>query len=104
MSAVVINTYFPGIIGGCVKHQDKQSLSIPVTGGFMTKSILHTDRKTQPCVRVTNINEEVLNYWTSNEVPPWENARKWSGYNRERRVASYVTQFDEGYGVNFKIT
>jgi len=105
MSAVVINTYYPGIIGGRVAHTEKQTITIPMPDGkFLTKTITHSDRALQPCVRVTNITEEVLNIWQFGECPYWENPKRWQGYNKEKKIVSYVARFDDGFGVDFKIT
>lgn len=51
------------------------------------------------CTRKTNISEEVVEQWVHGGCPSWQSDFFWKKMNVARRIASYVTQFDEGYGV-----
>jgi predicted type IV restriction endonuclease len=108
MNGIIITINLPGRIGGSVSHTSTQAMTIEVfkSGNSkpvrITREILHTDRSYQVCYKKTQISEEVVNSWISNTIPEWSNKKDWSKMSSKQRLVSYVSRFDEGYGVNFE--
>ncbi len=106
MNGIIITTNLPGRIGGSVSHTSTQAVTINVAQGNkstkITREILHTDRPYQSCYKKVNISEEVVNDWISNTIPKWSNKKDWMKMSPVQRLISYVSTFDEGFGVTYE--
>lgn len=100
---VIITTVLQGQISGKVKHVTKQRHSCQTDRGTISRVIKHTDRTPVECTRRTNISSEVVQHWTSETCPEWENTKRWKSMNERQRLISHVIRFDEGLGVTFEI-
>lgn len=107
-NGIIITTYFPGKIGGSVSHTEKQAVRTDLSkvGSkkpiWATVNILHSDRPLQKAYRKTKISGELIEEWTSGTVPFWSNKKEWSKFTKQQRLISYVSRYDEGYGVTFE--
>jgi hypothetical protein len=108
MNGIIITTNLPGRIGGSVRHTSTQTVSILISkiGSskpvWISREILHTDRPYQSCYKKVNISEEVVNDWISNTIPEWSNKKDWMKMSPKQRLISYVSTFDEGFGVTYE--
>lgn len=107
INGIIITTNLLGRIGGSVRHTETQAVRVDSSKPgqkpkFETKTILHSDRKESECTRKTRIDPEILEDWASDAVPFWENKRNWQKFSKLQRIASYISRWDEGYGVTFE--
>ena len=103
MSGLLITVLLKGQISGFVKHTSRQKHSVKVSDTeYVSKIILHSDRKETPCGRTFTVDENVVEYWTSNNVPEWTTEKMWKSFSNHQRILSYLMGFDEGYGVEYE--
>ena len=107
-NGIIITTYFLGKIGGSVSHTEKQAVKTDISNAgskkplWSTVEILHNDRPLQKAYRKTRISEKLVEEWTSGTVPFWSNKKEWSKFTKQQRLISYVSRYDEGFGVTFE--
>lgn len=107
-NGIIITTYLPGRIGGSVSHTETQAVKIDVSNIgskkpiWATVDILHNDRPLQKAYRKTRISGELVEEWISGTVPSWSTKKEWSKFTKQQRLISYVSRYDEGYGVTFE--
>lgn len=107
--ALLLTVNLKGGISGPVKHTDKQVVTVDVapiaskTPEFLTKKIVHNDRKEMICYKKTNIEDGVLQYWTGPDCPRWERVPRWKTMTHQQKIESYLRQFDEGFGISYEL-
>lgn len=84
------------------KDSQKNTVALK-SGKNITKTILHKDRTECKAVQNVNVSESAVNYWISDNCPNWEKPLRWKKMNSKQRISSYVSRFDEGFGVNFEL-
>lgn len=103
MSGMILTINLEGSIGGFVEHRDLQRVSVQLSNHeTLSRIIEHSNRKIMECTKVTNISEEVIAFWESNECPYWESPKRWGKMNKGQRLFSYLDGFDEGFGFSFE--
>ena len=103
MAGLLVSVPLKGQISGFVQHNSRQKHSVKVSDTeYVSKMILHTDRKEVPAEKTFTISEEVLEYWLSNNAPEWVSERNWKFFSNHQRIMSYLEGFDEGYGVTYE--
>jgi len=107
-NGIIITTFLQGKIGGSVRHTETQTIrfdnsevgaSKPM---WINRKIIHNDRPEQKCYKKLKISSELVADWVSSNVPFWSNKKEWSRMNTTQRLSSYVSRFDEGFGVNYE--
>ena len=107
-NGIIITTYFLGKIGGSVSHTEKQAVRTDISEVGSKKpiwamvDILHSDRPLQKAYRKTRISGDLIEAWTSGAVPFWSNKKEWAKFTKQQRLVSYVSRYDEGFGVSFE--
>lgn len=107
-NGIIITTFLPGRIGGSVRHTETQTIKYDSSeiGAkkplWISVKITHTDRPRQSCYEKLHISEEVVKSWISDTIPFWSSKKEWLRMSKEQRLVSYVSRFDEGFGVTFE--
>lgn len=106
MDSLRITVLLPGRIGGPEKHTNRQRHSVAVSeefGSVVTKVILHNDRKEKDACRIFTVPGKYVKTWTkTDEVPYWEDPKRWAKLSEKDRIESHIARFDEGYGVLYE--
>jgi hypothetical protein len=103
MSAMILTINLQGSIGGFEKHKSTQRVTIRLSDNeILTKEFLHTNRKIMECKRVLNVSEEVVEFWSSDGCPDWEDPKRWKKMTASQRLYSHLDTFDEGFGFSFE--
>lgn len=107
-SGILITVNLLGQLSPRVAHTTKEVVSVNITpigsnkSKVITRKIAHTSRIPTPCTKEVQITPNILAYWESSNCPVWSNLSTWKKMNKKQRVESYVSRFDEGYGVKYE--
>ena len=103
MDSVIVTVYLQGVIGGCVKHTNRQKSSFRLGGKDLIKVIKHTDREVTQARRIFTVSSEFTTIWAKEDLCPyWEKPKDWKGMSPTLRVESHLKRFDEGFGVDYE--
>jgi hypothetical protein len=103
---ITIIAQLSGALNGCVKHTTEQVWSATITENHrpktISKKILHTDRSTSPCTRVTKVSVIVVSRWLTEPGATRIDLKTWKKLSDTQKIQAYVNLFDEGYGVSWQ--
>lgn len=106
MDSILLTVKLAGIIGGPVKHTNRQSHTITLSqaeGGSLTKMITHSDRKTTEACRISTISGDYVKTWVGQDnCPHWEKAKDWKKMSQTKQIESHLMRFDEGFGIEYE--
>lgn len=106
MDSILLTVKLAGIIGGPVKHTNRQSHTVTLSqeeGGSLTKMIIHTDRQVTEACRIIIISGNNVKTWVGQDnCPSWEKPKDWKKMNVNQQIESHLMRFDEGFGVEYE--
>ena len=107
-SGILLTVKLKGKIGGPVKHTEKQNITVDISPvgskrpEWSSRKITHNDRSEQECCRKCMINENIVKSWENSECPYWEHPVAWKNFSEEKKVQSFLSRYDEGYGISYE--
>jgi hypothetical protein len=102
IEGIILTVNLRGALNGPVKHTDVVEVSTRVGANLLSRKITFTERGHSECVRKTVISESVIAAWMSGNCPEWAKPFDWKQMSKSKRLSSWISRFDEGYGVSFE--